>query len=121
VLAARRMTREHPLEEATRPERVLWHKKSLALSALPPDVADDLPALTEIFRLNVGRWLSHADDPSHAIAYADPDGTLCGVKARRVYNVNVVYRQTSGAVCGPWRRMRVVVSRKGIDRIDTIR
>ena len=121
VLTARRLTRTHPLEEAARPERVLWHKKSLEVGPLAAGDESDLPTLTEIFRLNVRRWLEHADDPSHEIFFADSrDGALHAAKARRVYNVNVVYRLQRGEEGGPWRRLRVVVSRKGIERVDEI-
>jgi hypothetical protein len=122
VLHSRRLTRVHPLEDGARPERVLWHKKSVVVRPAAAVEASDLPTLTEIFRLNVRRWLEHADDPNQVIAFADPkDGRLHEAKARRVYNVNVVYRLAHAGQDAPWRRLRVVVSRKGIDRIDVIR
>jgi hypothetical protein len=81
--------------------------------------------MTEIFRLNIGPWLAHTDDPNRTITFADPDeGVVCSVTARRVYNINVVYRlrKQSGkdAPDMGWRRIRLVVSRKGIERIDPI-
>lgn len=121
VLAARTLTREHALEEFARPETVLWHEKHVALEpreegALPS------PMMTEIFRLNIGSWLAHTDDPTRTITFADPDeAVVCSVNARRVYNLNVVYRLNRGEEgAAPWRRIRVVVSRKGIERIDPI-
>jgi hypothetical protein len=142
VLASRRLTREHALEEQARPERVLWHKKELSIespvldgAASGPkpraaggagrDLADGAPCdftmLTEIFRLNLRRWLAHADDPNRKIVFADPeDAQVYQVTTRRVYNINVVYRLHSGDVESPWHRIRVVVSRKGIERIDAI-
>ena len=122
VLTSRRLTRAHPLEDSARPERVLWHKKTVIVRPAAASESGDLPTLTEIFRLNVRRWLEHADDPNQVIAFADPrDGRLHEAKARRVYNVNVVYRLAHAGQDAPWRRLRVVVSRKGIDRIDVIR
>jgi hypothetical protein len=120
VLAARRMTREHALEESARPETVLWHEKNVTVE---PRKAGTLPSpmMTEIFRLNIGQWLAHTDDPNRTITFADPDNAVvCTVNARRVYNINVVYRLKGGDEAAPWRRIRVVVSRKGIERIDTI-
>lgn len=125
VLQARRVTREHALEEYARPETVLWHRKKLVLEPRPEGSVAS-PMMTEIFRLNIGTWLTHTDDPNRTITFADPDeGAVCSVTARRVYNINVVYRLTGGApMNGPrgaeWRRIRVVVSRKGIERIDPI-
>ncbi len=76
------------------------------------------------FRLNLHRWLQHTDDPNRKIVFADPEDALVyQVTTRRVYNISVVYRLCSGPKQGagaPWHRIRVVVSRKGIERIDAI-
>jgi len=77
--------------------------------------------LTEIFRLNLHRWLRHTDDPNRKVVFADPEDALVyQVTTRRVYNINVVYRLRSGGAEPPWHRIRVVVSRKGIERIDPV-
>lgn len=122
ALAARRVTRAHELEESARPERVLWHQKRVQLSPRARGAEHArFPMLTEIFRLDVHRWLEHTDDPNRTIVFADPDDArVYSATARRVYNVNVVYRLTQGEQGGPWQRLRVVVSRKGIERIDAI-
>ena len=122
ILSRRRITRAHSLEEQARPERVLWHHKTLTVA---PDEGGaegaDFPMLTEIFRLNLRRWLSHADDPNRKIVFADPEDALVyQVTTRRVYNINVVYRLSAEGVEAPWHRIRVVVSRKGIERIEPI-
>jgi hypothetical protein len=122
VLAARRLTREHALEEHARPERVLWHQKQVMVAGTGRGgETGDFSMLTEIFRLNLHRWLSHTDDPNRKIVFADPvDARVYSAKARRVYNINVVYRLRAGDAAAPWHRIRVVVSRKGIERIDSI-
>lgn len=123
VLRLRRLTREHALEEQARPERVLWHRKSVEV--MRPEGAKDLegfPMLTEIFRLNVRQWLNNTDDPNRKVTFADPrDARIYSATARRVYNVNVIYRLTHNESPATWHRLRIVVSRKGIERIDTIR
>jgi len=121
VLAARRATREHALEEFARPETVLWHEKAVEVQ---PRRQGKLPSpmMTEIFRLNIESWLANTDDPNRTVTFADPDeNVVCSVRARRVYNLNVVYRLRGeeGGDTG-WRRIRVVVTRKGIERIDPI-
>ncbi len=74
----------------------------------------DFPMMTEIFRLNLRRWLSHTDDPNRKIVFADPeDARVYSATARRVYNVNVVYRLSTSGSDSPWHRLRMVVSRKG--------
>lgn len=118
VLARRRLTREHELEECARPERVLWHNKEVRLA---PGVDATFPMLTEIFRLNVDHWLAHTDDPKRRVLFADPDDeSIYAAIARRVYNVSVVYRLRGEGEDAPWHRIRVVVSRKGILRIEPI-
>lgn len=123
VLTARRSTRKHHLEEQARPEKVLWHKKLVRLSAEGVAQADRrFDALTEIFRLDLRRWLAHTDDPKRKIVFADPDeGVVCSAIAPRVYNIGVVYRlRRKDDPSAPWHRVRVVVSRKGIRRVDHI-
>lgn len=118
VLSMRRLTREHALEEYARPERVLWHTKEVRLQ---PGVDPSFPMLTEIFRLNIGHWLAHTDDPKRRVLFADPeDASIYTAIARRVYNVGVVYRLRGEDEDAPWHRIRVVVSRKGILRIEPI-
>ncbi len=124
VLAARRVTRRHPLEEQARPETVIYHKKEVLLRS--DRVADSDPrfsALTEIFRLDFARWLAHTDDPKRDIVFADPvSGKLGSAEAPRVYNIAAVYRlRLADEVDAPWHRLRIVVSRKGIRRIENIR
>lgn len=122
VLAKRRATREHPLEEHARPERVLWHHKTVSIAGGQKGAGSgDFPMMTEIFRLNLRRWLSHTDDPNRKIVFADPeDARVYSATARRVYNINVVYRLSTSGADSPWHRLRMVVSRKGIERIDAI-
>ena len=130
VLATRRLTRTHALEEQARPERVLWHQKTVLVRGMGHEGdrdggAPDFSMLTEIFRLNLHRWLLHTDDPNRKVVFADPEDALVyQVTTRRVYNISVVYRLRSGGAAhaaeAPWHRIRVVVSRKGIERIDAV-
>jgi hypothetical protein len=123
VLAARRITRRHELEEHARPETVLFHQKEVQVQADHVARADPrFKALTEIFRLDVGRWLAHTDDPKRDMVFADPvAGRLGSVKAPRVYNLAVVFRlRRREEAGGSWHRLRVVVSRKGIRRVERI-
>lgn len=123
VLAARRLTRRHELEEQARPETVLFHKKEVTVQAQRVAMADPrFTALTEIFRLDVSRWLAHTDDPKRDIVFADPvAGKIGSAKAPRVYNLAVVFRlRRHDDESVAWHRLRVVVSRKGIRRVERI-
>jgi hypothetical protein len=122
VLDARRLTREHDIEEEARPETVLWHKKAVTLSTEGLHKADErFDALVEIFRLDLSRWLRHTDDHKARLVFADAAaGKVESIVAPRVYNIGVVYRWRRPDQASPWHRIRVVVSRKGIRRIDPI-
>lgn len=119
---ARVSTRKNPLEGEARPETILRHQKVVTLEADAVRSADArFDGLTEIFRLDLRRWLVHTDDPKRRIVYADPDtGKVRRATAPRVYNVNIVYRLRRDGEEPSWRRVRVVVSRKGIKRIDAV-
>lgn len=123
VLAARHLTRLHPLEEQARPETVLFHKKKVEIQTGHVREADPrFTALTEIFRLDVSRWLAHTDDPKRDMVFADPEaGKIGTAKAPRVYNLAVVFRlRREDDETAAWHRLRVVVSRKGIRRVEAI-
>ena len=123
VLAVRRTTRRHALEEEARPETVLFHKKEVKVkTARVREVDARFDAITEILRLDLRRWLVHTDDPKREFVFADPDtGVIGSAVAPRVYNLAVIYRlRRADDPSVPWRRARVVVTRKGIRRIDPI-
>jgi hypothetical protein len=123
VLALRRVTRQTQLEEQARPETVLFHKKRVDVYADHVNRADSrFTALTEIVRLDLRRWLAHTDDPKREIVFADPTrGVVNRADAPRVYNIAIVYRlHREGEEGGAWHRARVVVTRKGIRRIEPI-
>lgn len=123
VLAIRRATRIHPLEEQARPETVLWHRKDVSIDAQAVASEDDrVDAIREILRLDLRHWLAHTDDPKRRVVFADPDtGEIFTAMAPRVYNLGIVYRlRKKGDEHAGWHRVRVVVTRKGLRRIDPI-
>ncbi len=122
VLARRRSTVRHKFEWEARPEGVIRHRKTIRLRSGAKNADARFRAITEIFRLDLRRWLAHTDDPKRAIIFADPDdGRVVTKVAPRVYNIAIVYRlrrRDDDSV--PWSRMRVVVTRKGIRRLDVV-
>jgi hypothetical protein len=125
VLEVRRTTRLSVLEEEARPETVLYHKKEVTVDRdLVRAIEPRYDAITEVYRLDLRRWLAHTDDPKREFVFADPDeGVIARASAPRVYNLGIVYRlKRAGGTPeeSRWRRVRVVVNRKGIRRIETI-
>ena len=123
VMAVRNSTRSHPLERHARPEEVLWHQKTCTWDGKVVRECDPrFVAVTEVFRLDLRRWLAHTDDPKQRIVFADPeDRHIYSATAPRVYNIAVVYRlRKADDQDAAWRRVRVVVSRKGILRVENV-
>jgi hypothetical protein len=122
VLNVRRQTRIHRLEESARPETVLHHRKVVHVRPLDDDPTTlRRSALREIVRLHIGEWLENTDDPKQRVVMADPTlGELVTAKARRVYNVNILFRLQELDEAERWNRVRVVVARSGIVRVEAI-
>jgi hypothetical protein len=125
VLEVRRATRVSALEEEARPETVLYHKKTTVVDReLVRSIEPRFEAITEVYRFDLRRWLAHTDDPKRQFAFADPRaGVVARASAPRVYNLGIVYRlKRAGDTSddGRWHRVRVVVTRKGIRRIEAI-
>ena len=93
MLDVRRATRVSTLEEEARPETVLYHKKTVTVDrALVASVEPRYDAITEVYRLDLRRWLAHTDDPKRQFVFADPDaGVIARASAPRVYNLGIVY------------------------------
>ncbi len=122
VLDVRRRTRTHKLEESARPETVIHHRKVMHVRPLDEDPTTlRASALREIVRLHIGDWLENTDDPKQRLVMADAAlGELVTAKARRVYNVNILYRLQEPEEAPAWSRVRVVVARSGIVRVEAI-
>ncbi len=108
------------LQELTRPEHVLRHRKVMKLHLDAMQAVDlRLTSLTEVFRLDLARWLTHTDDAKRTVTLVDPDrGELFTTKLPRSYDVVVVYRVTdSPEDDAGWQVAQVVVSRSGIQRV----
>jgi hypothetical protein len=110
---------------------VLWHAKTVRAgprvarsSSIDLLGAGSRTGVTEILRLDLSRWLAHTDDPKSRLVLVGEDDQVRVIHPPRVYNLNVVYRWAPEGAEGAqaeWRRLRVVVSRKGIARLERIR
>ena len=105
-----------------RPEEVLTYSKDVLLdsSRLTEQFAG-AEGLTDILRLNFQPFLSHMDDTWETYRYIHPETkSLCETKCARVYHINVVLRLYSQDALIETHRVRAVVNKKGIRRIEEV-
>jgi hypothetical protein len=105
-----------------RPENVLCYSKDITLSslALQKQFAGAL-GLTDIIRLNFSPFMRRMDDAWEKYRYVHPTKrTICETKCARVYHVNVVLQLFNQDALIDRHRVRAVVNKKGILRVEEI-
>ena len=125
VLALRHI--DHTSTTATdgRPETVVRYTKQVSLnSEALAGRNTSSPALNDIIRFNLHRLRSRMEEPSEIHNIVDPKTLqIVGVRCDRVYHVNLVLRFTTESKGQPrteTERVRVVLDRRGIRRIEHI-
>jgi hypothetical protein len=110
------------LRESVESESILHHQKTIVVDADAVRAVDPrYSSLTEIFRVDVSRWLANTDDATRSVTLADPMlGELFKSSLPRAYDVTVIYRLAPTDDETSWTAARVVVSRKGIRRVDQL-
>ncbi|MEZ4442584.1 MAG: hypothetical protein R3B72_26055 [Polyangiaceae bacterium] len=124
VLAARRSMVELPSpDDDAHPVDVVRHRTTMEVAG-PVLYQSDGPyaGLVEVCRLDLAGWLRHTDDPKRRVVFADPETeSVYSERAPRCYTIDLLHRVTSErGDPGPWRKGRVVVSRKGIRRLEPV-
>jgi len=110
------------IENRWRGEQILVYRKRVQLKAKAvhetfPDY--DVPGVTDILRLRLTEFLSRMDDPTKELFVMDDEGYQ-RIKGARVYHLNLVLH-LRGDGRADLRRFRVVLTRKGIKRIEEVR
>ena len=106
-------------------ETIICHTKDIVLDGdLFPKAFKGLPkvsGLNDIIRYNIQPYLRNMADPVE-VQYLLEDGDLKTVHTHKVYHVNIVtrYKSISPQVEILYKRMRVVMNRQGIQRIEYI-
>ena len=103
-------------------DSILYHRIAMTVDAeLVRSIDPRFDSLTEILRVDVARWLTHTDDPSRTVMLADPEsGELVKSSLPRAYDVTILHRLGPIGVNTTWSAARVVLSRKGIRRVDQL-
>ncbi len=105
-----------------RPENVLCYTKDMTVFAQQlTDQFAGAEGLTDIVRLNFQPFLSRMDDHWEMYQYIHPTTKeLCETKCARVYHLNVVLRLFEHDTMIDCHRVRAVVNKKGIVRIEEV-
>jgi hypothetical protein len=122
VAKFRRDLQSDSLGEILELDSILYHRKVMTVDAdLVRSIDPRFDGLTEILRLDVARWLTHTDDPVRTVTLADPEsGELVKSSLPRAYDVTILHRLAPTGVETTWSAARVVLSRKGIRRVDQL-
>ena len=125
VLTARHKDPFADLDNEGMGETIICHTKDIVLDAsLFPKAFKGLPkvnGLNDIIRYNIQPYLRKMADPVEEQLLLE-DGELKKVHTHKVYHINVVsrYKSISPGVEILYKRMRLVLTRKGIKRIEYI-
>jgi len=115
---------DHPTNDAVegRPETVLCYTKDVSISTAQIDESSfPIEGLNDIIRFNVQRLTMRMDDPWDSYHYVDPDSRkVSEILCARVYHLNIVLRLTPANGEQTLERTRVIVDRKGIQRVEQV-
>lgn len=118
----RRNLQSDSLGEILELDSILHHRKEMIIDVgVMRSIDNRFESVTEILRVDVARWLTQTDDPSRSVTLADPEtGKLVKSSLPRAYDVTILYRLAPVGVNATWSAARVVLSRKGIRRVDQL-
>ncbi len=125
VLAARHKDPFADLDNEGMGETIICHTKDIVLDGdLFPKAFKGIPkvsGLNDIIRYNVQPYLRKMADPVEEQLLLE-DGQLKKVHTHKVYHINVVsrYKSISPKIEILYKRMRLVLTRKGIKRIEYV-
>ncbi len=105
-----------------RPETVLCYEKLISLSSSRlKRQFEGATGLTDIIRLNLGPMMARMDDAWETYRYIHPrTGAVQVTECARVYHINVLMRFAAHGEAAAIHRVRAIVNRKGIVRIEGI-
>lgn len=127
ITRLRRIDNITSVDEEGKPERVLKYKKEITLY---PDVIikkhERRRDLNDIMRFNVRDIVEQADDSAVDYPYIDPvTGDLRVAACSRVYHLNMIIKYTyyskEDQVTINYERIRIVVNKDGIVRLEEVR
>lgn len=126
ILGLRNTDNITSIDEDGKPERVFKYKKEMILKPrLISRLHDRRKDLNDIIRFNITDFIKQADDPRAEYRRVAPDGMIVSSSCPRVYRLNLVlrysYRGRDGAMRVNRERIRVVLNKEGIVRMEAVR
>ncbi len=127
IARLRRIDNITSVDEEGKPERAFKYKKEIVLY---PEIIikshERRRDLNDIMRFNIREMVEQADDAAVDYPYVDPDsGDVRVEKCARVYHLNMVLKYTyfnrDGQVTIHYERIRIVLSKDGIVRLEEVR
>ena len=127
IARLRRIDNITSVDEEGKPERVFKYKKEILLY---PEVIikshERRRDLNDIMRFNIRELVAQADDAAVDYPYVDPaSGELRTAVCSRVYHINLVLKYTyfdkEEQVTIHYERIRIVVGKDGIVRLEEVR
>ncbi len=111
---------EDPLAAQERSEEdVVHYRRRLHLDgARTQEQAPEMVALTEILRLNTGRWVRRMDDPIRRLWRLGDDDKAHRVDGRKTYRVTLVMACEGADDSVHYEKRSIVLTRNGLLRVD---
>ncbi|TSC55331.1 MAG: hypothetical protein G01um101418_981 [Parcubacteria group bacterium Gr01-1014_18] len=113
------------LEREGRPEKVFRYHKEVFLKNRAGFEEDFWNGLNDILRFDVSSFLRRASEPrTQNFVFDASRGEPLGMKVPKAYHINIVVKMSdmleSGEIETRWNRIRLVVDKNGIERMDQI-
>lgn len=120
LLAVRHADHPTAVAEEGRPETVVRYVKRLSLDAgALAQFHRGFEGVNDVIRFNFGHLRARMDDPEEPYRYVHPDtGRIETAQCARVYHVNLLFRARSPDGERTTERVRVVLDRRGIRRVE---
>ncbi|MCP4214933.1 MAG: hypothetical protein GY765_09760, partial [bacterium] len=109
------------VENRWRGEKVLFYRKQVTLFSKRLESVYkefNIEGVNDIIRFNVNRFLAKMDNPTRKL-FTLRDGEVAETHGSRVYNMNLILKISRGEK-EYFKRIRIVLNRDGIKRIEEI-
>jgi len=113
------------LEDFKRPEKVIFYKRTIEMHEPKPKEPRRRFCLNIIFRYNILKYLTKADNPYHFYVALDRDTRkLLKTRLPKIYHLNIIMRNSyfekNGTRKEETKKFRLILDKKGIKRLESV-